>query len=89
MTNVPRNDGRCLFNKIANINAKNVWILIPRPGGVEAEDEAERDAEAGEGEDGVPGHEARQRGGRDHAVQVHTLPQVLASAAAARNKPDM
>ena len=58
-------------------------------GGVEAEDEAERDAEAGEGEDGVSGHEAGQRGGRDHAVQVDTLPQVLASAAAARNKPDM
>ena len=32
ITNVPRNYGRCLFNKITNRNAKNVWILIPRPG---------------------------------------------------------
>ena len=29
-TNVPINDGRFLFNKITNINAKNVWILIQR-----------------------------------------------------------
>ena len=32
MTNVPINDGRCLLGKITNRNAKNVWILIPRPG---------------------------------------------------------
>ena len=32
MTNVPINDGRCLLGKITNRNAKNVWILILRPG---------------------------------------------------------
>ena len=29
---MPIKDGRCLFNKITNRNAKNVWILIQRPG---------------------------------------------------------